>query len=111
MIDIAKLKKHPLSFRLLEEWVEKNQETVLSLYNGTTRNEDVLLFLDEQNINIQISIKSALDGSRWYLPYIWSDSDGCDFDEHLAERDNRTEATEQAIEVGFGLLEQKLKTN
>lgn len=112
MIDFVEQKqKTPVSFKLFETWVEKNYDTTLNIWNGTIRNEDVLLFMDHKNINIQISIKCATDDSRWYLPYIWSDSDGCDMDEHLEEMKDRTHATNQAIKKGFDLLEDKLKKN
>ena len=112
MTSFSELKKqNPLSFRLFEQWVEQNYETTLNIWNGTIRNEDVVLFMDDKNINIQISVKCSLDGRRWYLPYIWSEADGCDMDEHLSDSSNRTFATVNAITKAFELLENKLKQN
>lgn len=102
---------YPLAFKELEVWVEKKFETPLALWNGTVRMEDVIYFLDDKNINVQISVKCALDGSRWYLAYIWSDSDGCDIDDHMPDCMTRSISTALAITKSFHILEQKLKLN
>lgn len=65
-------------------------------------------FFDDNNVNIQISVKCALDNSCWYLAYIWCNNDGCDLDKHLRDKATRREAEQAAFERAFELLEEKL---
>lgn len=110
MIDFVEQKqKTPVSFKLFETWVEKNYDTTLNIWNGTIKNEDVLLFLDERLIYLFVLTDEIQDRWRWW---VW-DKNNDEFygDPNRIGRDNRTEATNQAIKKGFDLLEDKLKKN
>lgn len=97
--------QYPRVFLLFEKWVEEHYETTLNIWNGTIRMEDVIEFLDDNNINIQIWVKCALSGTRYYFPYIWIETDGCDIDDHLYEESTRKKATEAAITKAFEIYD------
>lgn len=109
MIDIQKLKQFPLVFRLLEEYAETRWTTRLAIFTDKLTNEELVLFLDEQNVVCLVS-----------LCYKWSyriirPSDQVGWIELLYTCDNafesRSSATEAAILKAFELLEYKLKQN
>lgn len=113
MIAIEKLKQYPLSFKLLEQWIEKQYGSVLFLYNGSAiiKNEDFVEFLDDVKIMIETC---AVDGwDNWMFRIIKEDLMSPFFIayEDDGEYVSRTEATTKAIEKGFELLEQRLKIN
>lgn len=107
MIDIQKLKQFPLGFRLFETYIYKQYGSTLFLYNdsGIIKNEDVLLFLDEQKMFLMVYIDPT--GKSWeYAVY-----DVGIYIRSSPEYSSRTIATEIGIEKAFELLENKLKTN
>ena len=107
MIDIQKLKQFPLSFKAFESYIEKQYGSVLFLYNGsgTIKNEDVVCFLDEKKIFIDVWLFSGTDRFAIKIPnYMqWVPEDPLYV--------TRTDATEAVISKAFELLETKLKTN
>lgn len=103
--------KFPVSFKLFEAWVEKNHETRLNIWNGTIRNEDVVCWLDENKMNIQVSVKVDTKDNIWYLPYVWDSSDQTNEDVYADEDPSRKVSTSNVITKAFELLEAKLKIN
>lgn len=108
MIDIQKLKQFPLGFKSFESYIENKHGSVLFLYNnsGAVRNEDVINFLDEQNVFLCISLyPTKNNGFSFEVDCItnWYSSD--DFYK------TRNESTSNGIIKAFELLETKLKTN
>lgn len=107
MIDVKTLKQYPLSFSLLEKWVEQKHTTSLALLLDKVTNEELILFLDEQGVFVCIC------GSRNFWPctistyFINQESNY----ERVEGGKNRTDATELTIQKSFELLEQKLKVN
>jgi len=107
MIDIQKLKQFPLGFKQFEGYIEKQYGSVLFLYNGsgTIKNEDVVLFGDENGLHVTVGafedFKQKLNFNYYVL---YNVVDGSRYN-------TRNEATEAAIIKIFELLETKLKTN
>ena len=107
MTNFSELKKqNPLSFRLFEQWVEQNYETTLNIWNGTIRNEDVLLWLDSRELYIDIDPVGHSDFQLKYFRYCI-----LGLVDYVGRYFNRIEATENAIKKAFELLENKLKQN
>lgn len=105
MIDIQKLKQFPLAFKVFEGWCEKHFGTWLVLYLDKVKNEDILLFLDEQNIHVTIGAMFSAKNEVKFVYHILEDAtDGIRYK-------NRTEAINESILKAFELLENKLKTN
>ncbi len=130
MIDFVEQKqKTPVSFKLFETWVEKNYDTTLNIWNGTIKNEDVLLWLDYNLIYLCVDIEFT-GTDEWefayninYLPIEKEDEKrrAIHF-EHVSSYKEygssytgawrtRTEATNQAIKKGFDSLEDKQNKN
>ena len=105
MIDIKTLKQYPLSFKLLEQWVEQKHTTSLALLLDKVTNEDLVEFLDENHVFISIQFASILN------KFMFDIDTSIDWDFDNLIRDSRKEATEAAIQKAFELLEQKLKVN
>ena len=57
MIDIKTLKQYPLSFSLLEKWVEQKHTTSLALLLDKVTNEELVEFLDDELIYISTDIE------------------------------------------------------
>lgn len=110
MIDIKTLKQYPLSFKLLEQWVEQKHTTSLALLLDKVTNEELICFLDKNGVFICV------------CPYIGLSEDievefeadiACLFMEskYCETFFDRETAIESVIPEGFKLLEQKLKVN
>ena len=109
MIDIKILKQYPLSFSLLEKWVEQKHTTSLALLLDKVTNEELVEFLDERCIHI---FEAYDRGNKRWIWFIWSKhEDEIIEDSMLSNFKIRREATETAIKKAFELLEQKLKLN
>jgi hypothetical protein len=112
MTNFSELKKqNPLSFRLFEQWVERNYETTLNIWNGTIRNEDVVEFLDHNRTMIEVFAVDAWD--NWMFRIVLEDITAPFFVAYQDEDEYKTrqKATTQAIAKAFELLENKLKQN
>lgn len=112
MTNFSELKQNnPIAFRLFEQWVEKNHETSLNIWNGTIRNEDVICWLDANKTMVEVFAVDAWD--NWMFRIVLEDCMAPFFVAHQEETEYRTrpEATTNAIIEAFGLLEDKLKKN
>ena len=105
MIDIKTLKQYPLSFKLLEEWVEQNHTTALALLLDKVTNEELVEFLDENDLFLTIGATEGFDQTISFMFYILR------YSTYQETFKTRKDATEYAILKAFKLLEQKLKLN
>ena len=109
MIDIKTLKQYPLSFSLLEKWVEQKHTTALALLLDKVTNEELVEFLDELSI---YTFEAYDEGNNRWTWVIWNKHDDALIeDSMLSTFKIRKEATESAIQKAFEILEQKLKLN
>lgn len=129
MIDIKILKQYPLSFSLLEKWVEQKHTTSLALLLDKVTNEELVEFLDDELIYISTDIE-IIGSDEWEFSYAinwlpiqhYNEKRRCGWFEtkhsyiesgssYTGAWRTRKEATEAAIQKAFELLEQKLKVN
>lgn len=114
MTNFSELKKqNPLSFRLFEQWVEKQYGSILFIHNGSglVKNEDAVSFLDHNRTMIEVFAVDAWD--NWMFRVVLEDRMAPFFVAYQDENECKTrqEATTQAIAKAFELLENKLKQN
>lgn len=111
MIDFTKLKQtNPISFRLFESWIEKQHGTTLLFFTEKITNEEIVEFLDENRIFIDISCFLEYEKSEdvYFGFEIYSCPKWTHDDRYYPRRD---ESTSNGIIKAFELLEAKLKIN